>query len=170
MGYAISYSSANPVSESHFAEILSLQGKLNAEYTWLSCEPLLLHRAPEGHLAGVSKPNFDPHPDDRASAEAEGKPDGTVRELLDALCLISRRFNIEWQIGDDYKDNIGTIQAGEFDDAVWQHIDALAIAASMMQGDLLEDLENMDDFEPGTGFSDDEDDDDPPIFRFPGAG
>lgn len=166
MGYAISYTSLEPVSESDFAEIELITKGLGAAYTWLSCEPIWLSRDTDGYLSGFSKPNFDPHPEDRCSAEAQGLPDGTLRELLDGLCLISRRFGVDWQVGDDHTEEIGCIRGGDFDDAVWQHFDAMAEAClhtQTMLGDF-DDFEGADDegteTEPG-------DDDDPPSFRFP---
>lgn len=168
MGYAISYTSLTPVSEPDFAEIQLITKGLNGAYTWLSCEPIWFSRDSEGYLTGFSKPNFDPHPDDRRSAEAEGLPDGTLRELLDGLCLISRRFGIDWQIGDDHAEEIGFIRGGDFDDAVWRHFDSMAVAVSAFQADQLEGLSNIDDFESEDPHDDDEED--PPSFKFPDRG
>jgi hypothetical protein len=73
----------------------------------------------DGLLGGSSKPNFTPHPDDVASAEAEGLPDGTLNDLLDILCQLSRQFNVDWEISRDYSDGpLGYIRGGNIDEDV----------------------------------------------------
>ena len=169
MGYAISFTSLEPVSETDFAEIQLITQGLGAAYSWLSCEPIWFIRDSSGYLSGFSKPNFDPNVDDRHSSQARGLPDGTPREFLDGLCLISRRFGVNWQVGDDHSEVIGFICGGNFDDAVWRHFDALAETVSAIQADQIEGWPDIDEFESGEG-PDDDNDGDPPIFRFPGRG
>jgi hypothetical protein len=91
---------------------------LSSGRTWLSCEPPWLFNN-DGALMGISKPNFSPHPDDVASARSEGLPDGTLIDLLDILCELSRDFDVEWEISHDYSEGpIGYIRNGVCDDEV----------------------------------------------------
>ncbi len=165
MGYAISYTSLEPVTAEQWKAIRECVTQLNKSYTWLSCEPIHFSREEDGSLDGASKPNFDPAPEDRASAATLGLPDGSIRELLDGLCLISRRCGVDWEIGDDHTQVIGYIRQGDFDDAVWGHINGLAEATSFTQA--MTGEEHFDDPDD-LGDSDPEDENDgPPIFRFP---
>lgn len=118
MGFSIGYQLTEPVSPDIEVAILNAAELMRAGRTWLSCEPPFLHKF-DRVLTGSSKPNFTPHPDDVASAQAEELPDGTLNDLLDILCQLSRQFNVEWEISHDYSDGpLGYIRNGEIDDDV----------------------------------------------------
>jgi hypothetical protein len=137
MGFTIYYRSTRPVSPAAEVALRTATTTANAGFTWLSCEPVHFFRESEdGHLTGGSKPNFLPHPDDVASAQRSGRPDGTVRTLLDILCQLSRDHGIDWEFRHDYSDGpIGTIRAGECVGDVAAQIDAIADLANMLAGD-----------------------------------
>jgi hypothetical protein len=118
MGFSIGYQLTEPVTAETEAAMLDATKSLRAGRTWLSCEPPFL-RNYDGVLSGSSKPNFTPHPDDAASAESEGLPDGTLNDLLEILCQLSRQFNVDWEISHDYSDApLGYIRGGDIDDDV----------------------------------------------------
>jgi hypothetical protein len=118
MGFAVAYQTTEPISPALQREMLDKINSLSSGRTWLSCEPPCLFNN-DGALMGISKPNFSPHPDDVASARAEGLPDGTLIDLLDILCELSRDFDIEWEISHDYSEGpIGYIRNGVCDDDV----------------------------------------------------
>jgi hypothetical protein len=118
MGFAISFDMTESVSDEMETAILKALESLRAGRTWLSCEPPFLLKY-DGVLSGSSKPNFMPHPEDVASAEAEGLPDGTLNDLLDILCELSRQFRVEWEISHDHSDGpVGYIRRGHVDEEV----------------------------------------------------
>ena len=102
MGFAIGYETTEVVSRDAAKSIIATAFDMVKGRTWLSCGPVLLHHDETGRLGGSSKPNFMPHPDDIASAQMEGLSDGTVKDVLDVLCALSTRFNIDWLISHDY--------------------------------------------------------------------
>lgn len=138
MGFSIGYELTEPVSPQLESALLDALESLRTGRAWLSCEPPFLHNY-DGVLSGSSKPNFTPHPDDVAAAEAEGLPDGTLDDLLEILCQLSRQFNVDWEISHDYSDGpLGYIRAGVVDEDVRVQCDAF--------NDLVDDLrvENFD--------------------------
>ncbi len=161
MGFAVTYRSVDAVTPAKFHEINQAADKLTEGRTWLSCEPLLLMHLPEdAHLYGSSKPAFEPHPDDVASAEQEGLPDGTLHDVIAILCELSRMFDIDWEIGHDYG-FLGHIREGVVEDAVTEFINVLDIIPEAIAESHAEEL-NTDDH-------DDEADDYPNnILPFPG--
>jgi len=131
---------------------------LNEGRTWLSCEPVHFHFQPmEGRLAGFCKPNFSPHPEDVASAKAEGLPDGTVHDMIDVLCELSRAHGVDWEFSHDYDPGpIGFIRKGVADGKLLEQIEGLAGLAGMMgegMDDEFEDEERDDEDEDGNGES-----------------
>ena len=51
----------------------------------------------------------------------------TIRDLIDALCQISREHQIDWEIGHDYHDGpVGYIRSGLADDKLVAEIDRLS--------------------------------------------
>lgn len=118
MGFSIRYTLTEPITAEKEGRVFDAVKTLREGRTWLSCEPPLLHKY-DGRVAGSSKPNFSPHPNDVASAQAEGLPDGTLNDLLDILCQLSRQFHLDWEISHDYSDGpLGYIRNGEIDDEV----------------------------------------------------
>ena len=78
-----------------------------------------------------------PHPNDVTSAQAESLPDGTVRDLLEILVLLSVRFDIDREIAHDHSDGtLGYIRNGICDDVVREQCEAFS--------DLTQDLLDED--------------------------
>jgi hypothetical protein len=102
--------------------------------TWLSCEPVFFFDDDvDGHMMGCCKPNFMPHPDDVASAQAECLPDGTIQDALNVLCKLSRDHEIDWEISHDYSDGpIGFIRNGQADFEVLEQIEAFGRLADAL--------------------------------------
>lgn len=101
--------------------------------TWLSCEPVYFSRLEDGRLWGGSKPNLRPDPDDVASAQSEGLPDGSAQDMLEVLCRVSRDFGVDWEISHDGSDGpIGFIRGGECDGDVAGQIEAFADLAEAL--------------------------------------
>lgn len=136
MGFSIMYRSTRPVSTAEAASIKEAAEAACRGRTWLSCEPVHFNSGSEdGHLLGSSKSNFHPHPDDVASAKNEGLPDGTLRDLLDILCQLSRDHGIDWEVHHDHSDGpIGLIQAGECEGDVVAQVEAFADVAEFLGG------------------------------------
>jgi hypothetical protein len=150
MGFSVHYESLTELTEEQADAVRSAAHKTIDGYTWLSCEPVLFY-PPEGtHLAGSSKPNFTPHPDDVASARLENLPDGTLMTAIEILCDLSRRFGIEWELSHDYSDGpIGTIVNGECDPEVLTQCEALAELTETLGGEM--DFGGFDDDGPQLG-------------------
>lgn len=145
MGFSFSYRTTRPVSDELAATIQQEVNAFSSARTWLSCEPLNLGRDRNGHLLGSSKPAFELHPDDTASADKQGLPDGTVRDLLESLCVLSRNYGVDWEISHDYSEvgAVGFIRRGICDGQLIRMADALV--------DMLDALLEMDEFdEPGS--------------------
>ena len=134
MGFSIYYRSTEPVPTEREFEIRRAIGVENEGRSWLSCEPINLFGAQtDGHLFGGSKPNFHPDPDDAASAAASGLPDGSVRDLIDGLCRISRDHGIDWEIThDEAPGPIGCIRRGVCDPGLLDQVDARADLAAFL--------------------------------------
>jgi hypothetical protein len=93
-------------------------------------------------LFGGSKPNFQPHPDDVASAAEEGLPDGTVLDLIDVLCQLSREHGVDWQFSHDYDlGPIGFIRGGVCDGRLREQVEAFADLGAFL-GDMTAEAEN----------------------------
>jgi hypothetical protein len=132
MGFAIAYRTTEPVDHHLASRLRAAASAASAAHTWLSCEPPIL-QVDDGHLLGISKPNFMPHPDDVASAETEGLPDGTVNDLLDLLCKWSSDFAVDWEISHDYSDGpLGYIRDGVCDSDVRTQCEAFGQLAEDM--------------------------------------
>jgi hypothetical protein len=125
MGFTVYYKSTKPVPSRVREELAQANDELSAGRTWLSCEPVGFaeHGA---YLQGGVKPNFNPHPDDIDSAKAEKLPDGTLRDAIEILCELSRRFKVDWQFGHDHDPGpIGFIRNGEADRRLLIQIDGI---------------------------------------------
>lgn len=163
MGFTIYYKSTRPITQQRADEIKAATGKLVAGRTWLSCEPVHFRLQEDGRLFGFSKPNFMPHPDAAAAAN-ESLPDGTVRDMLDILCTLSRDFGVDWEFSHDHSDGpIGYIRGGVCEPEVQEQIEGFALLADGILHDLMGEQEERP--------SDDTDDDAEPRilpFRPPG--
>jgi hypothetical protein len=139
MGFSIYYRSTRPVNPAEADALREAARAACAGRTWLSCEPIHFFAGQEdGHLFGGSKPNFQPHPDDAAAAAREGLPDGTARDLLDILGLLSRDHAVDWDLSHDHGP-VGYIRGGVCDQHVLDQIEALADL-----GDILGELGDED--------------------------
>lgn len=135
MGFTVYYRSTRPIAAPVAAALERSTDELSRGRTWLSCEPV--HFFPEskdGHLLGGSKPNFQPHPDDVASAAREGLPDGTTLDMLDVLCQLSRNHGIDWEISHDHSDGpVGYIRSGVCDKDVVSQVEAFAEVGDILR-------------------------------------
>jgi len=172
MGFSVNYRSTEPIESDRALAILSAADGLNKGRTWLSCEPLcLLANDADGRLIGGSKPTFEPHPDDVAAAALEDLPDGTVRDLLNALCELSRRHNVDWEISHDYDPGpIGFIRDGVADEGLIGQIDALgeivdSCAEMMDEWESARDGARATDDSPNAPDDENSDDDLPPTIK-----
>jgi hypothetical protein len=151
MGFSVYYCSTRPVPPIKVDAIVQAASILCRGRTWLSCEPVGFLRRDDGRLFGGSKPNFQPHPDDVASAAREGLPDGTARDMLDILCQLSRDHGIDWEIRHDHSDGpVGYIRNGICDDEVVAQIEAFADLGDIL-GDLMADSEAQPGGFPASG-------------------
>jgi hypothetical protein len=145
MGFAIRYRSTRPISKERATAIRKAAEELCKGRTWLSCEPVGFHEDQEdGRLSGFSKPNFQPHPDDVASAGRMALPDGTVRDMIDILCTISSVHGVDWELCHDYDPKLGFIREGECEGSLLGQIEAMGDLADMFK-------DSMDEFEGEAG-------------------
>jgi hypothetical protein len=137
MGFAIYYRSTRPVSRGQADAIRSAAERLSEGRTWLSCEPVCFFPdTTDGTLFGGSKPNFQSNPEDVAAAAREGLPDGTVRDLLDVLCRLSKAHGVDWEFHHDYDpEPIGFVRNGVADANLAQQVEGFADV-----GDILNDF------------------------------
>ena len=145
MGFAVYYRSTRSVAPTQAEAIERAADDLCRGRTWLECEPIRFYAGqPDGHLFGGSKPNFQPHPDDDVAAAREGLPDGTMRDLLNVLCQLSREHGVDWEISHDHSGGpIGHIRTGVCDPEVLSQINALADLGNILAGEL-DGLEDED--------------------------
>ena len=158
MGFSVYFQSTEPVSETVAAKVVAATDQAAGERTWLSCEPIFPTLQEDGHLWGGSKLTFEPDPLDIESAEQEGLPNGTIADVIQLLCDISREHGIDWEVGHDFGE-LGGIHNGIADPEMTQAIDALALTTEELLSGMM-----------GESYGDDEEDDDgpPDILRFPG--
>lgn len=164
MGFTVYYRSTTPVARNGVERIIQAVGETIRGRSWLSCEPVAFFGADEdGHLSGGSKPNFMPHPDDAASAKREGLPDGTIHDVIEILCDISKSYGVDWEIGqDDYDGPVGFIRNGVADPAVLRQIEGFM--------DLCDALSDFGPWSAEDDSSRDDGEDGPPIIRlWPGG-
>lgn len=168
MGFSISYRTTRNVSPAEAAKIRAAASELIQGYTWLSCEPVLFSRDLEaGRLIGFSKPNFSPHEDDIASAMSERLPDGTVNEMLDILCELSRQFHVDFEFEHDHSDGpFGYIRDGECEEELREVIAAFGNLAEYIRDFSVDEMEG--EFDADDAADDEDDDDRPPTIKFPG--
>ena len=133
MGFEVSYRTTRPLTPTEADSVNQAADAACVGRTWLSCEPIWLIRDEDGHLVGGSKPNFRPHPDDIADAARQGLTDGTIRDVIDILCRLSRDHGVDWEIDHDYSDGpIGYIRAGVCDDEVLMQIETISDIVNVM--------------------------------------
>lgn len=134
MGFRVYYRVTEPITPEHEAELRRAIEVESRSRSWLSCEPIHLYDVQDdGCLFGGSKPNFHPDPSDAASAALSGLPDGTVRDLIDGLCRLSRDHGVDWAVRhDEAPGTVGYIRRGVCDPGLRDTIDALADLAAYL--------------------------------------
>lgn len=172
MGFKIYYRSTRRVSSARARAILKAAESLNEGRTWLSCEPVYFYKEREDErLLGGSKPNLLPHPDDVAAAARSSLPDGTVRDMIEILCSLSRDHGVDWEIrADSDPGPAGFIRGGVCDEPVL----ALAEGFAEICGSLGDIPEGPGGLTPGAGppgrgentEGEDDNDDGPAILPF----
>ncbi len=122
-------------------EISEHAHQLVSRYAWLNCEPVILRQQTDGFLSGGSQPVSINDRSDVAPAAGDGLPDGTVMSMVDVLCELSRKHQVDWDIGHNHDPfAIGRICNG------------------IAESDLLEQLETLDDISvPLEGLDDEAD-------------
>ncbi len=138
MGFSLYYRSTRPVSAGEAAALRRAADAAIQGRSWLSCEPVKFYAdLDDGRLLGSSKPNFQPHPGDAASATQSGLPDGDVASLIAVLCRLSRDHGVDWQFSHDYDPGpIGFVRKGVCDARLEAQIQALGDVAAMLNSEL----------------------------------
>ncbi len=118
MGVYLIYRSTESLDAKREAAIRAAAEKFDSGFSWLFCDSVSFDDdAGDNRLTGSSKLNLQPHPEDRAAALASGLPDGTVKDLFEALCEISREHQVNWEVKHDMDSApIGYIRHGVIDD------------------------------------------------------
>jgi hypothetical protein len=143
VGFTIYYRSTRRLSPAKTNAIRGATDELCAGRTWLSCEPVgFFQDQRDGRLFGGSKPNFQPHPDHIAAAAREALPDGTVRDLIEILCRLSREYEVDWEFSHDHDPGpIGFIWGGVCEPRLREQLEGIGDLGGILQ-------ELMDEFEP----------------------
>ncbi|MEO0531261.1 MAG: hypothetical protein AAF266_11905 [Planctomycetota bacterium] len=137
MGYTIVYRTATPVIGEKRQAVLATAEEIGSAHAWISCEPPLLMPEPESdYLFGCSKPALMIDEEELLELAEEDLPDGTLEDLVVGLCRISQSHGIDWHLGDDYEERVGTISQGVADQALKDKLDELAqLAKAFANGD-----------------------------------
>ena len=136
MGFDLSYSTTEQISPALQREIIADAEALDQAHSWVQCDGPSLGND-NGFLTGSSRVSPS-DPDGVAEAQDSGKPIGKLPDLLQALCELSGRHGIDWEIIHDHSDGlVGLIQYGTPDDAVRGTFDGV--------GELLEGMGDMED-------------------------
>src|SRR6266705_1651457 len=110
MGYTLSYRSSHPVGPEQDAAIRQAADSVNQGRTWVLT---FLRDVRDGHLFGAITYNGKPDGDRAARAASTWPGPFEGKQLLDALCSISRDCGVDWKIRDDTcLRPIGVIHAG----------------------------------------------------------
>lgn len=129
MGVTIEYYTRSDVSLDEVKAIVSATKEPDNQ-PWLLCEPINFLDMPgyENQLFGASKLNLMPDPTERAEAESYDTDKNDLEFLLDKLCELSERFNIDWVIQIEGSE-IGSIESGVCDPVVREAVEAMASVA-----------------------------------------
>lgn len=127
--YDISYRSTRAATAAEAEAIDQAATRLCEDPDWVGCEEISFYECfdayAEGHLSGCSKLSLKPQ-QEYAIPGVETRI-VTIRDLIDALCQISRDHQIDWEIGHDYHDGpVGYIRSGLADDKLVAEIDRLS--------------------------------------------
>lgn len=123
MGFTVYYRSVQPIDPQLQAAIKELAQRKCGGRTWLGCEPVNFFSSEDGYLLGGSKPNFMPDTEDAEDAGSEGLPDGTLSDVVEILCEISRQHAVDWEIRHDHAEEVvGHIRDGVCDDELREQL------------------------------------------------
>jgi hypothetical protein len=126
VGFSVDYRSTRAVTAAEAEAIDQAAARLCDHPRWVGCEEIFFYECleayGEGHLSGSSKPHLEAHwVYESSGVETRIDP---IRELIDALCQISRDHQIDWEIDHDYHDGpVGYIRSGLADDKLVAEID-----------------------------------------------
>lgn len=126
MSMSIYYTSTRSLPPEEADAVRGAATAANRGRSWLSSEPVHFFPAlRDGKLAGGSKPNLGPHPDDAKSAASSGLTDGAPRHVVEILSQLSREHSVDWELSHDFG-SLGFIRAGVPDAGLIDQVDALA--------------------------------------------
>ena len=135
MGFDVSYTTTERISPTLQREIIDQCQSLYSAYSWVNVTGPSLDNE-DGYLAGSSRLSPDVDADDAADARDSGHPDGRLKELIDCLCRLSAKCDIEWEIEHDHSGGpFGYIRGGNADADVRDTIDGLDAMFDEMDGD-----------------------------------
>ncbi len=178
MAFTIYYRSTRALSRQRSSAIRRAAHAVNQGRTWLSCEPIsFFQEQQDRRLFGGSKPNFQPNPDHVAAAATAGLPDGTVRDLIEGLCQLSRKHAVDWEFSHDYDPGpIGFIRDGVADERLLGQIEGFAEIGDLVSdamagfGEGRSDSSSSRSGTPDADHDDDDTDEEPRIIRlWPGG-
>jgi hypothetical protein len=163
MGFSIRYCTTRSITANQANAIRQGAIDLIKGRTWLSCEPVhFFADQDDDRLSGFSKPNFNPHADDVASAAREGLPDGTVLDLLEVLRQLSCEHGVDWELSHDHSDGpFGFIRGGVCEPGLFDQIEGIAGMAETM-GEFTDDQESLGFALLSSDDRDDDEGDEPP--------
>jgi hypothetical protein len=134
VGFSVDYRSTRAVTAAEAEAIDEAAARLCDDDVWGDgCEEIAFYEClgtyedggeyKGGYLSGSSKPSFQAN---RGAIPGVERRIVTIRDLIDALCQISRDHQIDWEIGHDYHDGpVGYIRSGLADDKLVAEIDRL---------------------------------------------
>ena len=143
MGFCVSYRSTRAVTAAEAEAIDQAAARLCDDQVWGDgCEEIDFYEChsayedggayEDGYLSGSSKPSFQAN---RGAIPGVERGIVTIRDLIDALCQISRDHQFDWEIGHDYHDGpVGYIRSGLADDKLVAEIDRLAAEIEALRG------------------------------------
>lgn len=129
MGVNINYFTKADVSLEEVKAIVAATREPDNQ-PWLLCEPINFLEMPgyEDRLHGASKLNLLPDPTEKAEAENYDTDRNDLEFLLDKLCELSTRFQVDWTLQIEGSE-IGEIVGGVCDPAARDAVEALASVA-----------------------------------------
>lgn len=144
MGFSISFRTTEQLSPARQREVLESLEQQAAGYLWLDCEPPRLMEE-DGILLGASRLSFAA--DEDIASAGDDLPEGTINELLDCLCHVSKELEVAWEIAHNDSDGpLGYIRRGKCDkEARNECIDLADMAHELKQDGM--DLEDLGDGE-----------------------
>ena len=140
MGFDLQYSTTEQISPALQREIIADARLLDSRHSWVQCDGPSVEND-DGLLIGWSRVS-PADPDGIAEARDSGLPVGRLPELLAALCELSGRHGIDWEVSHDHSDGIvGLIQYVVADDSVRDTIDGLNAMLEMENGMSFDDFD-----------------------------